>query len=108
MILRRGQVSGDFTKEELPLEQLVQMMAGGADLEVLQHELEQASRKGEPTPKRLPKPPERSGPNSSELGEETWKGGIGKTGSRIGPARPYWSGRPDPTSSRSDGEVPRL
>ena len=46
VILRRGQVSGDFTKEELPLEQLVQMMAGGADLEVLQHELEEHSREG--------------------------------------------------------------
>ena len=46
VILRRGQVYGDYTKEELPLEQLVQMMAGGADLEVLQHELEQASREG--------------------------------------------------------------
>ncbi len=47
VILRRGTVYGDYTKEELPLEQLVQMMAGGADLEVLQHELEQASREGE-------------------------------------------------------------
>jgi simple sugar transport system ATP-binding protein len=47
VILRRGGVYGDFTKEELPLEQLVQMMAGGADLEVLQHELEAASREGE-------------------------------------------------------------
>ena len=47
VILRRGTVYGDYTKEELPLEQLVQMMAGGADLEVLQHELEAASREGE-------------------------------------------------------------
>ncbi len=47
VILRRGGVYGDFTKAELPLEQLVQMMAGGADLEVLQHELEAASREGE-------------------------------------------------------------
>ena len=46
VILRRGMVYGDYTKAELPLEQLVQMMAGGADLEVLQHELEQASREG--------------------------------------------------------------
>lgn len=43
VILRRGRVSGDYTKAELPLEQLVQMMAGGADLEVLQHELERAA-----------------------------------------------------------------
>lgn len=46
VILRRGQVYGDYAKEDIPLEQLVQMMAGGADLEVLQHELEQASKNG--------------------------------------------------------------
>ncbi|MEN8235094.1 MAG: ATP-binding cassette domain-containing protein [Actinomycetota bacterium] len=46
VILRRGQVYGDFSKEEIPLEQLVQMMAGGADLEKLEHELEQASQEG--------------------------------------------------------------
>jgi simple sugar transport system ATP-binding protein len=46
VILRRGQVYGDYAKEDIPLEQLVQMMAGGADLEVLQHELEQASMNG--------------------------------------------------------------
>jgi len=46
VILRRGQVYGDYAKEDIPLEQLVQMMAGGADLEVLQHELEEASKDG--------------------------------------------------------------
>jgi simple sugar transport system ATP-binding protein len=46
VILRRGKVYGDYAKEDLPLEQLVQMMAGGADLEVLKHELEQASEQG--------------------------------------------------------------
>lgn len=44
VILRRGRISGDFSKDELPLEQLVQMMAGGADLEALSHELEAASQ----------------------------------------------------------------
>jgi len=43
VILRRGQVYGDYTKAEIPLEQLVQMMAGGADLQALSHELESAS-----------------------------------------------------------------
>jgi len=47
VILRRGTVYGDYAKEDLPLEQLVQMMAGGADLEVLQHELEEAAESGE-------------------------------------------------------------
>ncbi len=44
VILRRGQIYGDYAKSEIALEQLVQMMAGGADLEVLSHELESASR----------------------------------------------------------------
>ena len=44
VILRRGQVFGDYAKAEIPLEQLVQMMAGGADLEALSHELDAASR----------------------------------------------------------------
>ncbi len=44
VILRRGQIFGDFTKDEIELDQLVQMMAGGADLEALSHELESATR----------------------------------------------------------------
>jgi simple sugar transport system ATP-binding protein len=48
VILRRGLVYGDFSKDELPLDQLVRMMAGGADLEALHHELEaEAGRGGE-------------------------------------------------------------
>jgi len=43
VILRRGEVFGDFRKKDLPLEQLVQMMAGGADLEELHDELEKAA-----------------------------------------------------------------
>jgi simple sugar transport system ATP-binding protein len=46
VILKRGQVMGDYHKDELALEHLIQMMAGGADLEVLQHELETAARAG--------------------------------------------------------------
>jgi simple sugar transport system ATP-binding protein len=44
VILRRGQIYGDYAKEEIGLDQLVQMMAGGADLEALSHELESATR----------------------------------------------------------------
>lgn len=40
VILRRGRVSGDHPKADLPRDQLVQMMAGGADLEALTHELQ--------------------------------------------------------------------
>jgi simple sugar transport system ATP-binding protein len=46
VILRRGQVYGDFTKDELALEGLVQMMAGGEELENLAHELERAAAGG--------------------------------------------------------------
>jgi simple sugar transport system ATP-binding protein len=47
VILKRGQIYGDYAKDDVSLEQLVQMMAGGADLEVLQHELEAASKTDE-------------------------------------------------------------
>ena len=43
VILRRGHVYGTFPKADLPLEQLVQMMAGGAELETLAHELQQVA-----------------------------------------------------------------
>jgi simple sugar transport system ATP-binding protein len=50
VILRQGEVYGDYRKTELPLEQLVSMMAGGADLEQLHHELEKAAeRSGDET-----------------------------------------------------------
>jgi len=42
VILRRGQVFGDFAKGDIGLDRLVQMMAGGAELENLAHELERA------------------------------------------------------------------
>jgi simple sugar transport system ATP-binding protein len=47
VILRRGQVYGDFAKDEIALEGLVQMMAGGEELENLAHELAQAAGSGE-------------------------------------------------------------
>ena len=43
VILRRGKVFGSFPKAELTLEHLVQMMAGGAELETLAHELQQVA-----------------------------------------------------------------
>ncbi|MGH2751805.1 MAG: ATP-binding cassette domain-containing protein [Actinomycetota bacterium] len=47
VILRRGRVFGDFAKDDLPLETLVQMMAGGEELENLAHELERAADRDE-------------------------------------------------------------
>jgi simple sugar transport system ATP-binding protein len=40
VILRRGRVYGDYAKADLALPDLVQMMAGGAELENLAHELQ--------------------------------------------------------------------
>jgi simple sugar transport system ATP-binding protein len=40
MLLRRGRSLGNFPKGELPLDELVQMMAGGGELEQLAHELQ--------------------------------------------------------------------
>ena len=42
MILNRGQSLGNFAKEDLPRDELVKMMAGGAELDQLTHELESA------------------------------------------------------------------
>jgi simple sugar transport system ATP-binding protein len=39
MLLRRGRSMGNFAKAEMPLDELVQMMAGGTELEALSHEL---------------------------------------------------------------------
>jgi simple sugar transport system ATP-binding protein len=39
MLLRRGRSMGNFPKAEMTLEELVQMMAGGSELEQLSHEL---------------------------------------------------------------------
>ena len=41
MLLRRGKSMGDFPKKEMTLEELTSMMAGGAELESLAHELEE-------------------------------------------------------------------
>lgn len=42
LILNRGHSMGNFAKEDISLSELTQLMAGGAELEQLQHELEQA------------------------------------------------------------------
>jgi simple sugar transport system ATP-binding protein len=42
MILRRGRSLGDWSKSELALDELVKMMAGGAELDALTHELERS------------------------------------------------------------------
>src|SRR5215212_2636170 len=39
MLLRRGRSMGDFPKSEMTLDELVRMMAGGAELDALSHEL---------------------------------------------------------------------
>jgi simple sugar transport system ATP-binding protein len=43
-ILNRGRSYGTFTKEELSRDELVQMMAGGRELEELSHELDEFAR----------------------------------------------------------------
>ena len=40
VILRRGRIYGDFPKRDIGLDQLVQMMAGGEELQNLAHELQ--------------------------------------------------------------------
>lgn len=40
LILNRGQSMGSFAKDEISIEELTRLMAGGAELEALEHELE--------------------------------------------------------------------
>lgn len=46
MILNRGKSLGDFAKGEISKDELTQLMAGGAELEALQHELREAVSSG--------------------------------------------------------------
>ncbi|OLE25088.1 MAG: sugar ABC transporter ATP-binding protein [Actinobacteria bacterium 13_1_20CM_3_71_11] len=43
LLLNRGRSLGDFAKSEIPLPELTRLMAGGAELEQLAHELERTS-----------------------------------------------------------------
>jgi len=44
MILKRGQSLGDYAKGEITREELTQLMAGGAELAALAHEIESVVR----------------------------------------------------------------
>ena len=46
LILKRGQSLGNFAKDEITRDELVQLMAGGAELEALSHEIESLVRPG--------------------------------------------------------------
>ena len=46
VILQRGQSLGNWAKDELSQGELTQLMAGGAELEELQHELAGADSNG--------------------------------------------------------------
>jgi simple sugar transport system ATP-binding protein len=47
LLLKRGRSLGDFAKSEIPLAELTRLMAGGAELEQLAHELERVGVEGE-------------------------------------------------------------
>jgi simple sugar transport system ATP-binding protein len=53
VILRRGRVYGDFAKEDLPVDHLIRMMAGGEELENLAHELQQSVDKDDAAAEEL-------------------------------------------------------
>ena len=46
LILKRGQSLGNFAKDEITRDELVQLMAGGAELEALSHEIESLVKPG--------------------------------------------------------------
>jgi simple sugar transport system ATP-binding protein len=66
VVLDRGHMVGTFQKAELPREELLKLMGGGAELDRLSHELEEyaAARVGhrEPAPAPSPPPPETRSP----------------------------------------------
>ena len=43
LILNRGQSMGSFAKDEISIDELTRLMAGGAELEQLEHELQTAT-----------------------------------------------------------------
>jgi simple sugar transport system ATP-binding protein len=47
LLLNRGRSLGDFAKSQIPLTELTRLMAGGAELEQLAHELERAGAAGD-------------------------------------------------------------
>lgn len=49
VLLRRGQLMASFEKRETTIEELTRLMAGGAELEQLAHELQQSTRVAEST-----------------------------------------------------------
>src|SRR5215210_9361239 len=44
LILNRGQSMGSFAKDEISIDELTRLMAGGAELEALEHELQSATQ----------------------------------------------------------------
>ncbi len=44
LILKRGQSLGNYAKSEITRDELIQLMAGGAELEALAHEIESVAR----------------------------------------------------------------
>jgi simple sugar transport system ATP-binding protein len=46
LILNRGQSMGSFAKEDITVDELTQLMAGGAELQALEHELQSAQSAG--------------------------------------------------------------
>jgi simple sugar transport system ATP-binding protein len=47
-VLNRGKTLGTYTKAELPLQEMIKLMSGGNELEKLEHELRELSRRDTP------------------------------------------------------------
>jgi simple sugar transport system ATP-binding protein len=45
VILKRGRIMGSYTKEDLPLDEMIRMMSGGEELDALEHELREYAGK---------------------------------------------------------------
>jgi simple sugar transport system ATP-binding protein len=56
LLLKRGRSLGDFAKDEITREELTQMMAGGAELKQLEHDLSQGADAASPAPASATQP----------------------------------------------------
>jgi simple sugar transport system ATP-binding protein len=62
VVLNRGRLLGDFAKDDIARDELVRLMSGGAELEMLGHELERIPGIGAPVPARPEDPETPAGP----------------------------------------------
>ena len=70
VVLNRGRLLGDFAKDEIARDELVRLMSGGAELEMLGHELERIPEIDAPAPAQPEDPETPAGTAGAEALDE--------------------------------------